>query len=61
MMEWIKDERIELKKICYDRIGFSAFSGMIFNKHIETNADIDYLIRKALAVRVRINQINNEV
>ena len=60
-MELTKEERIELTKICYDRIGFAAFSGMIFNKSIETPADTDWLIRKALAVRVRVNQINNEV
>lgn len=58
-MELSELEKAKLKQINENQAAAGAFSGMIFNASMaHPDADIDYLIQKALKVRVRVEGLS---
>jgi len=50
-------EKKLLKTIMADKYSIGAFSGMIYNKLIETNRPIEELTKQALIVRLKLEEL----
>lgn len=60
-IEFTNNERNLLTQIYHDKYAIGGFSGMIFNKWVEQpDSSIDYLLKRALQVRMRIGELVKE-
>ena len=57
MTELTKEEKALLFKIINDKYSVGAFAGMIFNAHVDSGASFDFLIQKALQVRLEMTRL----
>ena len=61
MTQLTKEQKFKLKNIVGDKFSVGAFSGMITNLYYQQpSVEIDDLIKKALEVRLRIEELSFE-